>query len=143
LAGTRIDLDGLWFLYSSDKQTYFQLTERFCCSTGTVQRMVGKVHIVKRKEFSSTAAVIMDTTYFGRGFGVMVFKTALTAQFYTGNMYAIKPMRYIWQGYLKSFAEAFMFKVLFATEDRDCSGCPVIFPYKCVSSTGYEQSCVI
>jgi hypothetical protein len=39
--------------------------------------MVDKVHMVKRKEFSSTAAVIMDTTYFGRGFGVMVFKNSI------------------------------------------------------------------
>jgi hypothetical protein len=77
LASTRIDLEELWTLYSSGKQTYLQLAERFCCSTRTIQRMVDKVHIVKRKEFSSTAVVIMDTTYFGRGFGVMVFKNSL------------------------------------------------------------------
>jgi len=32
---------------------------------------------MKRKEFSSVAVVVMDTTYFGRGFGVMVFKNSL------------------------------------------------------------------
>ena len=26
-----------------------------------------------RKDFSAVAVVVMDTTYFGRGFGVMVF----------------------------------------------------------------------
>jgi hypothetical protein len=77
LSGKRIDLDALWSLYSSGKQTYVQLAERFCCSTRTIQRMVDKVHIVKRKEFSSVAVVIMDTTYFGRSFGVMVFKNSL------------------------------------------------------------------
>ena len=30
-----------------------------------------------RDEFSGVAVVIMDTTYFGRGFGVMVFKNSL------------------------------------------------------------------
>ena len=64
-------------MYSSGKQTYAQLAERFCCSTRTVQRKLDKVCISQRKEFSSVAVVIMDTTYWGRGFGVMVFKNSL------------------------------------------------------------------
>ena len=64
-------------MYSSGKQTYIQLAERFCCSTKTIQRSLDKVLISKRKEFFSFAVVIMDTTYFGRGFGVMVFKNSL------------------------------------------------------------------
>jgi hypothetical protein len=64
-------------LYSSGKQTYRQLSERFGCSTKTIQRRLDKVLIIKRDEFSSVAVVIMDTTYFGRGFGVMVFKNSL------------------------------------------------------------------
>ena len=67
----------LWRLYSSGKQTYTQLAERFSCSTRTIQRMVDKVHIIKRNDFFSVAVVIMDTTYFGRDFGVMVFKNSL------------------------------------------------------------------
>ena len=39
--------------------------------------MLDKSHIIQRKEISCTAVVIMDTTYFGRGFGVMVFKNSL------------------------------------------------------------------
>ena len=73
----RINLDELWALYSSGKQTYVQLAERFCCSNKTIQRMLDKATIHKRKEFSSVAVVIMDTTYFGRNFGVMVFKNSL------------------------------------------------------------------
>jgi len=64
-------------LYSSGKQTYEQLALQFGCSTKTIQRKLDKVTIVKRKEFSCVAVVIMDTTYFGRGFGVMVFKNSL------------------------------------------------------------------
>ena len=77
LATQRIDLKELWKLYASGKQTYVQLAERFYCSTKTIQRMLDKAPIFKRKEFSSVAVVIMDTTYFGRGFGVMVFKNSL------------------------------------------------------------------
>ena len=39
--------------------------------------MLDKALIVKRNEFSAVAVVLMDTTYFGRGFGVMVFKNSL------------------------------------------------------------------
>jgi hypothetical protein len=64
-------------LYSSGKQTYSQLAERFCCSAKTIQRKLDKVAITKRNDFSGIAVVIMDTTYFGRGFCVMVFKNSL------------------------------------------------------------------
>jgi hypothetical protein len=53
------------------------LSARFGCSTKTIQRILDKSLVVKRKEFSGVAAVIMDTTYFGRGFGVMVFRNSL------------------------------------------------------------------
>ena len=73
----RVLLEELWQLYSGGKQTYSQLAVRYGCSTKTVQRMLDKVQIIKRKEFSAVAIVVMDTTYFGRGFGVMVFKNSL------------------------------------------------------------------
>jgi hypothetical protein len=77
LAIKRVDLAELWSLYSSGKQTYSQLAERFCCSSKTIQRMLDKAAIANRKDFSCVAIVILDTTYFGRGFGVMVFKNSL------------------------------------------------------------------
>ena len=64
-------------MYSSGKQTYSQLASHFCCSTKTIIRKLDQSVILKCKEFSSVAVVIMDTTYFGRGFGVMVFKNSL------------------------------------------------------------------
>jgi hypothetical protein len=64
-------------LYSSGKQTYSQLAAKFCCSSKTIQRRLDKSAIIKRKEFSAVAVVVMDTTYFGRCFGVMVFKNSL------------------------------------------------------------------
>ena len=73
----QISLAEVWHLYSSGKQTYSQLASQFDCSTKTIQRLLDKAIIEKRKEFISNAIVIMDTTYFGRGFGVMVFKNSL------------------------------------------------------------------
>ena len=61
------------------------MSEQFGCSTRvlrkvqakTIQRRLDKALIIKRNEFSCMAVVIMDTTYFGRGFGIMVFKNSL------------------------------------------------------------------
>jgi hypothetical protein len=64
-------------LYSSGKQTYSQLAELFGCSAKTIQRKLDTVVIEKRKVFSFKSIIVMDTTYFGRGFGVMVFKNRL------------------------------------------------------------------
>ncbi|MDR0969503.1 MAG: transposase [Lentimicrobiaceae bacterium] len=67
----------LWHLYSEGKQTYAQLAEHFNCSPKTIQRSIDRVHITKRTEFSSVAVVEMDTTYWKRNFGVMVFRNSL------------------------------------------------------------------
>ena len=64
-------------MYSSGKQTYSQLAVHFGCSTKTIVRWLDSAVITKRDEFSGVAVVVMDTTYFGRGFGVMVFKNSL------------------------------------------------------------------
>jgi len=39
--------------------------------------MLDKAPVIQCKEFSDVAVVIMNTTYFGRGFEVMVFKNSL------------------------------------------------------------------
>jgi hypothetical protein len=77
LTKNRTSLEELWHLYSSGKQTYAQLASHYGCSPKTIQRKLDKVEILHRKEFSCVSTVIMDTTYFGRGFGVMVFKNSL------------------------------------------------------------------
>ena len=74
---SQISKEEVWHLYLSGKQTYSQLADQFGCSPKTIQRWLDKALITKRDEFSAVAVVIMDTTYFGRGFGVMVFKNSL------------------------------------------------------------------
>jgi hypothetical protein len=63
----------LWHLYDSGKQTYLQLAERFGCSTKTVQRRLDSYKSIENKTFNCSVNVIMDTTYFGRSWGVMMF----------------------------------------------------------------------
>jgi hypothetical protein len=54
------------------------LANKFGCSTKTIQRKLDSFEVVKNHIFPSAVNVIMDTTYFGRNFGVMAFKDSLT-----------------------------------------------------------------
>ncbi|MCO5279420.1 MAG: hypothetical protein M9911_15660 [Saprospiraceae bacterium] len=51
---------------------------KFGCSPKTIQRKIDRYIPVTNSDFDSVANVIMDTTYFGRKFGVMVFKDSLS-----------------------------------------------------------------
>lgn len=77
----RIDKDALWDDYSKGKQTYTQLSDRYGCSTRTVQRYLDKVAPERKTTFNCIANVLMDTTYFGRSLGVMVFKDSISGAF--------------------------------------------------------------
>lgn len=77
LGGERRDPDALFTAYLEGKQTYGQLAERYGCSTKTIQRCLDRAKPARLEQFSSVANVVMDTTYFGRKFGVMVFKNSL------------------------------------------------------------------
>jgi hypothetical protein len=57
-----------------------QLASKYNCSTKTIQRKIDTVKVQRQTTFTSIANVLMDTTYFGRKFGVMVFKDSLTGQ---------------------------------------------------------------
>lgn len=75
-----IDLDSLWQEYTTGKQTYLQLSLKYSCSIKTIQRKIDAVQTTKKSSFPAQVNLLMDTTYFGRKFGVMVFKDAITGQ---------------------------------------------------------------
>lgn len=70
----------IWHDYLDGKQTYSQLAATYNCSIKTIQRKIDAAKVERKTTFSSVANVLMDTTYFGRKFGVMVFKDSLTGQ---------------------------------------------------------------
>lgn len=78
LGGERIDNQVLWREYVAGKQTYAQLAVKYGCSLKTIQRRVDSVNVKRRLPNPSDVVVLMDTTYFGRGFGAMLFKDAYT-----------------------------------------------------------------
>jgi hypothetical protein len=73
LARQVLSADELWSAYTSGKQTYKQLSAIHGVSTRTIARKLDKVKI----EFGtmlklSSAVIVVDTTYFGRKFGVLI-----------------------------------------------------------------------
>ena len=70
----------IWQEYTEGKQTYQQLAAKNDCSIKTIQRKLDTISTQKESTFSSVANVLMDTTYFGRKLGVMVFKDSLSGK---------------------------------------------------------------
>ena len=77
LGGERRNPDAIFTAYLEGKRTCEQLAERHGRSTKTIQRCPDKAKPARLEQFSSVANVVMDTTYFGRKYGVMVFKDSL------------------------------------------------------------------
>ena len=70
----------IWEDYTKGKHTCKQLSAKYSCSTKTIQRKIDSVLVQKESTFCSVANVLMDTTCFGRKFGVMVFKDSISGQ---------------------------------------------------------------
>jgi hypothetical protein len=78
LGGKRIDNGQLWKEYVYGKQTFDQLSAKHQISIKTIQRRLEKVRIQTSQVEISNVIVLMDTTYFGRKFGVMLFKDSIS-----------------------------------------------------------------
>ena len=75
-----IDAEFLWQEYLAGKQTYQQLAAKYHCSIKTIQRKIDTVKTQRQTNFPNVSNVLMDTTYFGRKLGVMVFKDSISGQ---------------------------------------------------------------
>ena len=70
----------IWVEYVEGKQTYEQLAKKYKCSSRTIQRRVDLYDPIIPKKEPRRVVVLMDTTYWGRSFGVMLFKDAYTKE---------------------------------------------------------------
>tara|TARA_B110000285_G_C15012431_1_gene557181 strand:+ start:278 stop:1120 length:843 start_codon:yes stop_codon:yes gene_type:complete len=80
LGGNRINPEKLWDEYLRGKQTYLQLATRYNCSKRTIQRQIDSYELSVVSKSARHVVVLMDTTYWGRNFGVMLFKDAKTKE---------------------------------------------------------------
>jgi hypothetical protein len=76
--GNRLNARLIWKQYTEGKQTYSQLAALYGCSINTIQRKIDSIQPVANSTFPKIANVLMDTTYFGRKLGLMVFKDSIT-----------------------------------------------------------------
>lgn len=70
----------IWQEYVRGKQTYDQLAIKYNCSKRTIQRKIDLHQITLPKKQARKVIVLTDTTYWGRNFGVMLFKDAITGE---------------------------------------------------------------
>jgi hypothetical protein len=66
--------------YIEGKQTYLQLSAKYNYSLKTIQRKLDKFKIVTTQPVAKSVIVLTDTAYWGRNFGVMLFKDAITKE---------------------------------------------------------------
>ena len=78
--GSRLNSAIIWEEYTRGKQTYKQLAKKYNCSQRTIQRKVDLHVITEPEKRPRKVVVLMDTTYWGRNFGVMLFKDAYTKE---------------------------------------------------------------
>ncbi len=72
--------EAIWQDYTKGKQTYQQLAEKYSCSKRTIQRKIDLHVLITPVKQVRSVIVLMDTTYWGRKFGVMLFKDAITKE---------------------------------------------------------------
>lgn len=80
MGGFRLESSRLWQEFVEGKQTYLQLALKYGCSTRTIQRKIDKYFVSFTAPKARGIIVLMDTTYWGRNFGVMLFKDAINGQ---------------------------------------------------------------
>jgi len=69
----------LWQQYCSNKQTYKELAAHYSVSESTIKRRLRAVtEEFECQNFPSNGVILMDTTYFGKNWGVVVFKDCST-----------------------------------------------------------------
>ncbi len=78
--GNIITPEKIWDEYTKGKQTYKQLAEKYQCSIKTIQRKIDLIEVDIPKKYPRKVVVLMDTTYWGRHFGLMLFKDAYTKE---------------------------------------------------------------
>lgn len=78
--GLKVESSILWCEYTKGKQTYKQLAFKYKCSKRTIQRKLDLYKVSIPKKQPRKVVILMDTTYWGRNFGVMLFKDSYTKE---------------------------------------------------------------
>ena len=80
MAGNRLDNAQIWHQYVYHKQPLLQLAQTYKCSPKTIQRRLKQHKITLQNQSTKPIILLIDTTYWKRGFGLMLFKDAISGQ---------------------------------------------------------------
>jgi len=80
LGGDRLIPQLIWEDYQDGKQTYAQLAKKHNCSKRTIQRKLDSHKISTPNKSAREIVLLMDTTFWGRNFGLMLFKDETTKE---------------------------------------------------------------
>ncbi|WP_427834893.1 IS256 family transposase, variant Zn-binding type [Actinobacillus pleuropneumoniae] len=80
VASKRLNLQEIWFKYTSLKQTIRQLAIEYQCSERTIRRHLQKSIKAEQQPLSETINIVMDTTHFKQRFAVLVLVDSLSAK---------------------------------------------------------------
>lgn len=75
-----IDVSDLYEEYQKGKQTYEQLSNKYNCSTKTIKRRLDEHSPIASKIKPRAVILLMDTTYWGHKFGIMLFRDSITKE---------------------------------------------------------------
>lgn len=78
--GQRIDNVCLWSDYLTEKRTISELSTLHKCSERTIRRRLSSVADSFTPIYPESATIILDTTYFSKTFGVMLFQDAASGR---------------------------------------------------------------
>lgn len=78
--GEKLNIEVIWNEYVAGKQTYDQLAKTYKYSKRTIQRKLDLFTPKSPIKMPREIVVLMDTTYWEKNFGVMLFKDAYTKE---------------------------------------------------------------
>ena len=123
----------LWDKYLRKKQTYQELADEYGCSTKTIQRRLDEYCIQFNEQFPKVANVVLDTTYFGRNFGVMCFKDSISKTLLHKQFVRYETKALYFEGVTAIRTKALIFNQLFVMVAKDCFIYLTISLFKCAN----------
>ncbi|MBB3894493.1 hypothetical protein GGR07_000800 [Bacteroides pyogenes] len=79
-SGHRIENVSLWNDYLTEKRTISELSILHKCSERTIRRRLSSVTDSFTPIYPESATIILDTTYFSKTFGLMLFQDAASGR---------------------------------------------------------------
>ncbi|MGB4627070.1 MAG: hypothetical protein WBI36_04630 [Erysipelotrichaceae bacterium] len=102
--GIRVNYDLFWQEYLHNKQTYNEISERYGVSVSTVKRKIASVQEEWQPIIPQKAGfLLLDTTYFGRNWGILVAMDAETS--------SVLYRKYVYHECIKDYVECVQYIV--------------------------------